>query len=127
MSTKILSVDDSAIIRKIIRNGVELLGLELLEASDGEEGLSVLAQEHKDIGLILLDWNMPGMNGMEFLKRVKAPNSGYKGIPVMMVTTESEKTAIVQAIQLGVSNYMLKPFDVEELTKKIRMCLGGKV
>jgi len=127
MKNKILSVDDSAIIRKMIKNGVDLMGYELLEASDGDEGLSILARQSKEIMLILLDWNMPGMNGMEFLKRVKAPNSGYKDIPVMMVTTESEKTSIVQAIKSGVSNYMLKPFDTEELTKKIRMCLGGKV
>ena len=127
MRKKILSVDDSAIIRKIIKNGVELLGFELLEASDGEEGLAVLAKERQGIKLILLDWNMPGMNGMEFLKKVKVPGSIYQEIPIIMVTTESEKTAIVQAIQMGVSNYLLKPFAIEELTKKIRSCLGGKV
>ncbi|PKM77081.1 MAG: response regulator [Firmicutes bacterium HGW-Firmicutes-15] len=124
---KILSVDDSAIIRMMISKGVKLMGYEILEASDGEEGLSVLARENKEIRLILLDWNMPGMNGIEFLKRIKAPGSAYKEIPVIMVTTESEKTSIVQAIQLGVANYILKPFETEELIKKIRLCLGGKV
>lgn len=127
MGIKILSVDDSAIIRMMISKGVKLMGYEILEASDGEEGLSVLARENKEIRLILLDWNMPGMNGIEFLKRIKAPGSAYKEIPVIMVTTESEKTSIVQAIQLGVANYILKPFETEELIKKIRLCLGGKV
>jgi two-component system chemotaxis response regulator CheY len=127
MGIKILSVDDSAIIRMMISKGVHLMGHEILEASDGEEALTVLAKEYKEIKLILLDWNMPGMNGMEFLQRIKTPGSAYKEIPVIMVTTESEKTSIVKAIQLGVANYILKPFETEELVKKIRACLGGRV
>lgn len=120
---KILSVDDSAIIRKIIKNRVEFLNFEFLEASDGNEALAILAREHKEICLILLDWNMPGMNGIDFLKKVKEPGSSYKDIPIIMVTTESEKASIVQAIQLGVANYLLKPFTSEELTKKIKACI----
>ncbi|MEN6348770.1 MAG: response regulator [Syntrophomonas sp.] len=125
MKGKILSVDDSAIVRIMIKKGVETLGYECLEASDGEEALSVLAREFKEVSLILLDWNMPGMNGMEFLNIVKA-DARYKGIPVMMVTTESEKASIVKAIQSGVANYMLKPFEEEDLKKKIMACLGGR-
>jgi two-component system chemotaxis response regulator CheY len=120
---KILSVDDSAIIRKMIKNRVELLNFEFLEASDGNEALAVLAREYRETCLILLDWNMPGMNGINFLKKVKEPGSSYKNIPIIMVTTESEKASIVQAIQLGVANYLLKPFTPEELTQKIKACI----
>lgn len=120
---KILSVDDSAIIRKIIRGSVEVLNYELLEASDGKEAMSVIAREWESIQLILLDWNMPGMNGYEFLGWVKK-DVLYKNIPVMMVTTEGERESIVKAVQAGVANYLLKPFTTDELTKKIIQCVG---
>ena len=120
---KILSVDDSSIIRKIVRGAVEVLNFEFLEAQDGFEALSVLENEHKNIDLILLDWNMPGMNGLELLKKIKG-NLSYMRIPVMMVTTESEKDNIVKAIQAGAINYLTKPFTIEEMIKKILECLG---
>lgn len=120
---KILSVDDSATIRKIIRSSVEMLDFDLLEASDGNEAMAVISREWESIALILLDWNMPGMNGLEFLGLIKK-DVLYKNIPVMMVTTESEKENIVRAVQAGVSNYLLKPFTTNELTKKIIQCIG---
>ncbi|MEN1759363.1 response regulator [Anoxynatronum sibiricum] len=120
---KILSVDDSAIVRKIIRGAVEVLGYDLLEASDGLEGMEVLEGNVEEIGLILLDWNMPGMNGLELLEKIKA-NKLYSYIPVMMVTTESEKENIVKAIKAGAVHYVVKPFTMEELIKKIMECLG---
>ncbi|HYE82408.1 MAG TPA: response regulator [Clostridia bacterium] len=120
---KILSVDDSSVIRKIVRSSVEVLNYSLLEASSGDEALSILLKEHEYIRLILLDWNMPGMNGLEFLKLIKKDNL-YRNIPVMMVTTEGEKGNIIKAVQAGVSNYLLKPFTSEELTKKIMQCIG---
>lgn len=120
---KILSVDDSAIVRKIIRGAVEVLSYDLLEASDGQEGMEVLEANAEDIGLILLDWNMPGMNGFELLQKIKE-NDTYSHIPVMMVTTESEKENIVRAIKAGAIHYVVKPFTMEELIKKIMECLG---
>lgn len=120
---KILSIDDSFVIRRIISGAVEVLEYEFLEAADGEEGLVVLEQGYQDIGLILLDWNMPGMNGLEVLKKIKS-DVRFKHIPVMMVTTESEKSNITQAIQSGASNYTIKPFGMEELVKKIKECFG---
>lgn len=120
---KILSVDDSAIVRKIIRGAVEVLGHNLLEASDGLEGMEVLEKNAEEIGLILLDWNMPGMNGLELLKKIKS-NERYNTIPVMMVTTESEKENIVKAIKAGAVHYVVKPFTMEELIKKMMESLG---
>lgn len=118
---KILSVDDSAVIRKLIKIAVEELKYELLEASDGEEALAIL-RSAEDVKLILLDWNMPGMNGMDFIKHVKN-HMTYRSIPIMMVTTESEKGNIILAIKAGASNYLVKPFSSEELVKKISQCI----
>ena len=120
---KILSVDDSAIIRKIIRSGVEVLDYQLVEAADGMEALNILEQSSEEIVLILLDWNMPGMDGLVFLEKVKNTDS-LKHIPIMMVTTESEKENIIRAIQAGAINYLVKPFTIEELMKKVLECMG---
>ena len=119
----VLSVDDSAIVRKIIKSTVEALDYELLEASDGLEALSIIERYYKQVRLVLLDWNMPGMNGFDFLKAVKS-NQLFNRIPVMMITTESEKTNIIKAVQAGVNNYLLKPFKTEELSKKIVETVG---
>jgi two-component system chemotaxis response regulator CheY len=122
-NVKILSVDDSSIVRKIIRSAVEVLNYELIEAADGADALAILRKESADIILILLDWNMPGMNGFDFLTTVKN-HPEFKKIPVMMVTTESEKENIVKAIKAGAAHYMIKPFTTEELIKKVMECLG---
>lgn len=119
MSKKILFVDDSPVIKKIIQRTVESAGFEFLGASDGKEGLLVLSKEYSDIKLILSDWNMPVMNGYEFLKEAKK-NSKFKQIPVIMITTESEKSNINKAIQAGAANYLLKPFNPEDLLLKIK-------
>lgn len=120
---KILVVDDSVILRKIVRNGVELLNYEFAEAENGNIALAILGRDHADIGLVLLDCNMPGMNGMDVLEKMKS-DPELKHIPVMMVTTESSRTNILKAIQVGAVNYLVKPFTMEELTKKILESLG---
>jgi two-component system, chemotaxis family, chemotaxis protein CheY len=119
MSKKILFVDDSPVIKKIVQRTVESAGFEFLGASDGKEALSVVARECSNIKLILSDWNMPVMNGFDFLKAVKSNNT-YKQIPVIMITTEAEKSNINKAIQIGAANYLLKPFNPEDLLLKIR-------
>ncbi len=120
---KILTVDDSRIIRKIIKGVIETLDYETAEADCGDAALEVLGRESKEIALVLLDWNMPGMNGLEVLQAIKA-DASLREIPVMMVTTEAEKSNIVKAIQSGAANYLTKPFEHEELTAKIMECLG---
>lgn len=119
MSKKILFVDDSPVIKKIVQRTVESAGFEFLGASDGKEALVVLSKECSDIKLILSDWNMPVMNGFDFLKAVKKDKT-YKLLPVIMITTEAEKSNINKAIQAGAANYLLKPFNPEDLLLKIK-------
>jgi len=120
---KILIVDDSSVMRKVIKAAADVLDLETEEASDGIEALEILSENHEDIDLVLLDWNMPTKNGFEVLQEIKGSDS-YKGIPVMMVTTEGHKNSIVAAVRAGADNYLVKPFTVDELESKIVECIG---
>lgn len=119
---KVLSVDDSAIMRRIIKATIETLGFECLEACDGQDALNVLAA-NPDVSLILLDWNMPIMDGYTTLVNIRQ-TSGIQSIPVMMVTTESEKSNIIKALKAGANNYVTKPFSQEDLMTKVVECLG---
>ncbi len=121
---KILSVDDSFVIRSIIKSTVSMLGHEFAEAESAEEGLSLIGDIYEDLGLILLDWNLPGMTGYDLLRKLKADDK-YKHIPVMMVTTESEKYNIIAAVRAGAANYITKPFSHEDILTKIMECVGG--
>jgi len=120
---KILSVDDSFTMRRIIANAASVLDLETLEAAEAESALEIIEREGAGLSLILLDWNMPGLNGLELLKRIKA-NPLWKDIPVMMVTSESNRTAMIAALQTGAKNYLTKPFAQEDLVTKIMETLG---
>ncbi|MEO5367252.1 MAG: response regulator [Magnetococcus sp. WYHC-3] len=120
---KLLTIDDSRTIRRVIAGIGSMLGFEVLEAENGSVGLRVLAERGDEIGLVLLDWNMPGMNGLEVLKAIKG-DPRWMHIPVMMVTTEGEKDYIVQAIQAGASHYLTKPFSQEDMASRIMEALG---
>ncbi|MDB5051674.1 MAG: hypothetical protein JWO30_4745 [Fibrobacteres bacterium] len=114
---RILLVDDSSTMRRIERNTLEKLGhTDVTEAEDGADALKKLAAGKFD--LILMDWNMPNMTGIEALKKIKADET-LKAIPVIMVTSESEKTRIIEALQSGAANYVVKPFQPETLKEKI--------
>jgi len=120
---RILIVDDSSVMRKVIKAAADVLDLETREAANGDEALRILAESHKEIDLVLLDWNMPGKTGFEVLEEIKSTPE-YNGIPVMMVTTEGHKTSIVAAVRAGADNYLVKPFSVDELEAKIVECIG---
>lgn len=111
----ILVVDDSSTMRSVIRRDIESLKLgRVIEAGDGEEALSALDQFHVD--LVISDWNMPRMDGLELLHALRKRNPD---LPLIMVTTEAERCQVVKAIQEGVSDYLLKPFDSALLQHKL--------
>jgi two-component system chemotaxis response regulator CheY len=116
-SINVLVVDDFATMRRIIKGVLKQLGFSnLIEAEDGEAALRELRKEK--IGLIVSDWNMPNMTGLELLKAVRADNS-FKSIPFLMVTAEGQKENVIQAVQAGVSNYIVKPFTPETFNAKL--------
>ena len=117
---KIMLVDDSRTMRNIQKNVLAQIGhTDIVEACDGQDALSRVGAESVD--LILLDWNMPNLDGMGFLKAFRQTN---KETPVIMVTTEAEKSRVVEAIKAGVNNYVVKPFTPEVLEQRIDETLG---
>ena len=119
---KLFVVDDSLMARRVIKTVAAALGHEALEAQDGVEALEMLPDIYKELSLILLDWNMPDLSGYDVLVKIKE-NDLYKHIPVIMVTTEGQKSHIVAAIRAGASNYLTKPFTADELESKLHECL----
>ena len=118
---KILLVDDSSTMRRIQKNTLSKIGhTDVDEAEDGADAVKKVGQGKYD--LVLMDWNMPNMTGIEALKKIKE-DPAYKSLPVIMVTSESEKTRIVEAIQSGAANYVVKPFQPETLEEKINSVL----
>lgn len=114
---KILVVDDSGTMRHVERLTLQELGYtDVKEANDGAEALKEVELEKFD--LILMDWNMPNLSGLEALKRLKA-NPAHKAIPVVMVTSDAEKEHVMEAIKAGAANYILKPFSAERLKQKL--------
>ena len=116
---KVIVVDDSLVMRKIIGGIVKEVGHEFIHAANWQQMLDILEERADEVGLILLDWNMPGLNGIDALKEMQQ-NSAYKKIPVFMVSTESEESKINEALSAGAKDYLPKPFDAEELAAKIR-------
>jgi CheY-like chemotaxis protein len=123
MPNKILSVDDSSTIRRIVGRVVATLGMEMVEAANGREALAALEQDYADIALVVLDVNMPEMDGGETLAAMKQ-DPRFQSIPVMMLTTESERSRILEFIQGGAANYLVKPFTPDDLAAKMAACMG---
>lgn len=117
---KVLIVDDSKMIKLLVKDFLKNLGHEAFEAENGEEALKITLSVKPDV--ILLDYNMPIMDGPTFLKTYKGANSG--SIPVIMMTTESSMDKINEVISLGASEYIMKPFDQIILAEKIAQVLG---
>lgn len=120
---RILAVDDSRMMLRLIRGAIETIGFKPLEANNGRQALEILAAHPGEVALVLLDWNMPEMNGIETLRALKS-RPEFAKIPVMMVTTESEKQAVVDAIRAGAAHYLTKPFAQQDLVLRIMECLG---
>jgi len=127
----ILVVDDTAFLRNSLVNELEALGVSrgrILTAENGKEGLDYLASGAKDedqvIDLVLCDWNMPIMTGIELLKKVRNSDKPYKNIPFALVTTVSEKDKIIEALSFNLSGYILKPIDVQKLKELLINIFG---
>ena len=116
---KIMLIDDSRTMRNIQKTVLAQIGhTDVVEAADGVDALSKVQAETPD--LILLDWNMPNMDGMSFLKAFRERD---KNTPVIMVTTEAEKARVIEAIKAGVNNYVVKPFTPDLLSQRIEETL----
>ncbi len=113
-----LIVDDSRFTRRVLRGMLEQSGFECDEASDAAAGLALLTAE-PDFDVALIDWNMPGMNGLDMVKNIRAQSFG--GVKVMMVTSQCDSNAILQALEAGADEYLMKPFDSESLREKLAL------
>jgi two-component system chemotaxis response regulator CheY len=114
-----LVIDDSRTVRLVIGNFLREAGMEVVEAADGREGLDRLRQ-HPDVGLVLVDWNMPVMDGLAFIRAVRADRQ-YDPVRVMMVTTEAEQAQVLRALEAGANEYLMKPFTREILAAKLSL------
>jgi two-component system chemotaxis response regulator CheY len=115
MTARVLVADDSNTMRKIIVRSLQAVGIpSAVEASDGNEAVQVFIPGHFD--LVLTDWNMPGKSGLEVIKEIRAKDAK---VPIIMITTEAEKIRVMQAVQAGVSDYLVKPFTAETLRQKL--------
>lgn len=121
MSIKVLLADDSGVMRKIIARALAAAGVtNIVEAADGDEAWTRFSSEPFD--LVLSDWNMPGRTGLELLTAIRG--SGSK-TPVILVTTEAEKSRILDAIRAGVSDYVIKPFEQDALKEKLEKFIAA--
>jgi two-component system chemotaxis response regulator CheY len=119
---KFLLVDDSRTMRNIEKKVLaDLPGVEFTEAADGIEALSAIAGEPGGFGLILIDWNMPNMDGITLVHKIREKD---KKTPLIMATTESEKGRVLEAIRAGVNNYVVKPFTPDGLLDKVKSTLA---
>lgn len=110
-------------MRRIIKNTLNRLNFkDLLEGENGVQAWEVLSA-NADVGVLITDWNMPEMNGLELVKKVRA-EAKYADLPIIMVTTEGGKTEVITALKAGVNNYIVKPFTPDVLKEKLEAVLG---
>jgi two-component system chemotaxis response regulator CheY len=117
--SKAMVVDDSRAIRMILSRTLGELGYEVCQAPNGKEALAMIDREN-GISLVLVDWNMPEMNGLELIKRLRA-DARYASVQLMMVTTETEIPQMVAAMEAGANEYVMKPFTRDAIADKLRI------
>jgi len=118
--SKALVVDDSRAVRMLIGRTLKELGFEVREAGNGREALEVLAAENNAVSLVLADWNMPEVNGLELLKSLRQKPE-LASMVVVMVTTETEVDQMAAALEAGANEYVMKPFTKDILVEKLQM------
>lgn len=123
LTTKILVADDMPTIRDLVKNQLKALGYKnLIEAADGEQALNLLIQNNNpgnQVELVVSDWNMPKMSGLEFLKQVRATQE-WANLPFVLLTSESERDQVTEAVLAGVSQYIVKPFAAKSFEEKLK-------
>ncbi|MCC7202971.1 MAG: chemotaxis response regulator CheY [Nitrospirae bacterium] len=124
LKMKVLVVDDFSTMRRIVKNILKQIGYtDIEEAEDGNSALARLRQG--GFGLVVSDWNMPNMTGLDLLRAIRADNV-LSSVPVLMVTAEAKKENVLDAIKAGVNNYVVKPFTADVLKEKIEKIFDGK-
>jgi len=117
LNMKVLVVDDMVTMRRIVKNILKQLGFgNVDEAENGQEALQKMRAD--TFGFVVSDWNMPVMTGIDMLRAIRADEK-LKTIPVLMVTAEAQQSNLIEAVQAGVSNYIVKPFTAETMQEKI--------
>lgn len=120
---RFLVVDDSSTMRRIIINTLARINItDIVEAEDGVDAWEKL-QKMDNVAAILTDWNMPRLDGLGFVKKVRAEEK-FKKIPIIMITTEGQKTSVIEALRAGCSNYIVKPFSPQTLQEKLTSIFG---
>ncbi len=117
---KALIVDDSRAIRRILGSTIKKLGFEVVEAGNGKQALEALDREDSAFQLMLVDWNMPEMNGLEFVTQVRKQDR-YNSAKLMMVTTETAADQMIRALEAGADEYIMKPFTEDAIRDKLRL------
>jgi two-component system chemotaxis response regulator CheY len=121
---KVLVVDDMSTMRRIVKNVLKQIGYsDFAEAENGKDALDKLQAQKYD--LVVSDWNMPEMSGLDLLRAIRA-DPELKHLPVLMVTAEAQKENIIEAVQAGVSNYVVKPFTADVLQEKLNKIFSKK-
>ncbi len=120
MTPRALILDDSRVMRNILAKILLQRGFEPLHASNGIEALKLMELEGSSISVILADWNMPEMDGLEFVKALRA-HSEFAQIPVMMVTSETDSRMMAEALSAGANEYIMKPFTPEIVADKLQL------
>ncbi|MFN8548144.1 MAG: response regulator [Candidatus Eisenbacteria bacterium] len=119
---KVLVVDDSSMMRKVMIGALGRFGTsDVTQAGDGDEAVAAVGKEAFD--LVLMDWNMPNMTGIDALKAIR---SGGHTMPIIMVTTEAEKSRVMEALKSGANSYVIKPFQPEMLVQRIQQVMEKK-
>jgi two-component system chemotaxis response regulator CheY len=117
---KALVVDDSRAVRMILARTLKELGYEVCEAANGKEALDILETEKNAVTLVLADWNMPEINGLDLLKRLRG-TPALSSLVVVMVTTETELDQMTAALEAGANEYVMKPFTKDILVEKLQL------
>lgn len=117
--SKAMVIDDSRAIRMILSGILKELGFEVAQAVNGKDALTQ-AENNRDLSLFLVDWNMPEMNGLEFVQAIRR-DPHYAATPLMMVTTETEMSQVAKALEAGANEYVMKPFTKDMIQEKLQM------